>query len=78
MIDKESIYPSYIDNTDFRCVEIDGKFIASIILYEFPKFNMFLSVIESIPKDLEYTMSIYIQKQDTYKILKELQLSLLK
>ena len=72
MIDKESIYPSYIDNTDFRCVEIDGKFIASIILYEFPKFNMFLSVIESIPKDLEYTMSIYIQKQDTYKILKEL------
>lgn len=72
MIDKESIYPSYIDNTDFRCVEIDGKFIASLILYEFPKFNMFLSVIESIPKDLEYTMSIYIQKQDTYKILKEL------
>ena len=72
MIDKDSIYPSYINNTDFRCVEIDGKFIASIILYEFPKFNTFLSVIDSIPKDIEYTMSIYIQKQDTYKILKEL------
>ena len=72
MIDKESMYPSYIDNTDFRCVEMDGKFIASIILYEFPKFNTFLSIVESIPKDIEYTMSIYIQKQDTYKILKEL------
>ena len=72
MINKESIYPSYIDNTDFRCIGMDGKYIASIIIYEFPKFNTFLSVIESIPKDMEYTMSIYIQKQDTYKILKEL------
>lgn len=76
MITKDSIYPSYIDNTDFRYIKLDDKYIASIIIYDFPKYNTFLSIIESIPKDIEYTMAIYIKKQDTYKILKELTYSI--
>lgn len=72
----ESIYPSYIDNTDFRYIKIDDKYIASLIIYDFPQYNSFLSITESIPKDIEYTMSIYVQKQDTYKILKELMYSI--
>ena len=68
----EGIFPSYIDNTDFRYIKIDDKYISSIIIYDFPEFNTFLSITESIPKDINYTMSIYVQKQDTYKILKEL------
>lgn len=76
MINKELIYPSFIDNTDFRYIKVDDKYIASIIIYDFPKYNTFLSIIEDIPKDMEYTMSIYIQKQDTYKILKELTYSI--
>ena len=76
MITKDSIYPSYVDNTDFRYIKLDDKYIASIIIYDFPKYNTFLSIIESIPKDIEYTMAIYIKKQDTYKILKELTYSI--
>lgn len=76
MITKDSIYPSYIDNTDFRYIKLDDKYIASIIIYDFPKYNTFLSIIESIPRDIEYTMAIYIKKQDTYKILKELTYSI--
>lgn len=72
----ESIYPSYIDNTNFKYIKVDDKYIASIIIYDYPKSNYFLSIIESIPKDCEYTMCVYIQKQDTYKILKELTCSL--
>lgn len=72
----ESIYPSYIDNTNFKYIKVDDKYIASIIIYDYPKSNYFLSIIESIPKDCEYTMCVYIQKQDTYKILKELTYSL--
>lgn len=76
MLEKDSIYPSYIDNTDFRYIKLDDKYIASIIIYDFPKYNTFLSIIESIPRDIEYTMSIYVKKQDTYKILKELTYSI--
>lgn len=75
-MNKENIYPSYIDNTDFRYIKIDDKYVASLIIYDFPQYNSFLSITESIPKDTEYTMSIYIQKQDTYKILKELMYSI--
>lgn len=73
---EESIYPSYIDNTDFRYIKVDDKYVASLIIYDFPQYNSFLSITESIPKDIEYNMSIYVQKQDTYKILKELMYSI--
>ena len=72
MISKEYIYPSFVDNTDFRYIKVDDKYIASIVIYDFPRYNSFLSILESFPKDIEYTMSIYIKKQDTYKILREL------
>ncbi len=72
MICKDYIYPSFIDNRDFRYIKVDDKYIASIIIYDFPKCNSFLSILESFPKDTEYTMSVYIKKQDTYKILREL------
>ena len=72
MISKDYIYPSFIDNRDFRYIKVDDKYIASIIIYDFPKCNSFLSILESFPKDTEYTMSVYIKKQDTYKILREL------
>ncbi len=76
MSTKDTIYPSYIDNTDFRYIKIDDKYIASIIIYDFPQYNTFLSITEALPKEFEYTMAIYIQKQDTYKVLKNLMYSI--
>lgn len=72
----EDIFPACIDNTDFRYIKIDGKYVSNIIIYDFPEFNTFLSITDSIPKDINYTMSIYVQKQDTYKILRELTYSI--
>lgn len=69
---KDCIFPSYIDNTDFRYIQIDNKYIASLIIYDFPRYNTFLSITEAIPKDIKYSISTYVQKQDSYKVLKEL------
>lgn len=76
MDNKESIYPSFIEVNDFRYIKVDDKYISNIVIYDFPTFNTFLSIIEDIPKDTEYTMSMYIQKQDSYKVLKELTYSI--
>lgn len=76
MFNKESMYPSFISNLDFRYIKLDNKYIANIIIYDFPRYNTFLSILEDIPKNIEYTMSIYVQKQDSYKILKELTYSI--
>lgn len=72
----ENIYPSYVDNMDFRYIKVDNNYIASLIIFDFPEYNYFLSITESVPKDIDYTMSIYVQKQDTYKILKDLTYSI--
>ncbi len=64
--------PSYIDNTNFKYIRVDDKYIASIVISDYPKKIAFNEIFESIPKDIEYDLSLYIQKQDTAKILKDL------
>ena len=67
-----NIYPSSIDNTNFRYIKIDNIYSSSILITNFPRFISFLQIIDSIPKKYLYDMSIYIKKQDSMKILKEL------
>lgn len=67
-----NLYPSYIDNTNFRYIKVDDKYIASIVIYDFPVNIYFTQVIDSIDKNYLYDLALYIKKQDTLKVLKDL------
>jgi type IV secretory pathway VirB4 component len=67
-----NFYPGFVDNTNFRYIDIDGKYIATICITKYPKKMNFLEFSKDLPKDIQFEMSIFIQKQDTMKILKEL------
>lgn len=64
--------PSCIDNTNFKYLNIDEKIIVNLVIEEYPKYTEFIQVLDAIPKNINYDMSMYIKKQDTEKILKEL------
>lgn len=67
-----SLYPSCLDNTNFKYLNIDDKYLLSIIIYDYPSSITFTQIIEAIDKNYLYDMSIYIQKQDTQKVLQEI------
>lgn len=68
----EDILPSYLENIDFRYINTDSKYMASLIIKDYPHKSFFLSLIEAIPKNISYDMSIFLQKQDIMKVLKDL------
>jgi len=67
-----SLYPGFIDNTNFKHVNVDGKYIVTICIVSYPKKMVLLEFMNSLPKDIQFDMSIFVQKQDTMKVLKEL------
>lgn len=69
---KNNFLPSFLDNTNFRYLKLDNKYLASTIITDYPKKISFIQIIESIPKDLDYDLSMFIQKQDTNTVLKQL------
>lgn len=69
---ESNILPSYIENIDFKYIKVDNKYIASLIIKEYPPKSFFLSIVESIPKNFSYDISIFLQKQDIMKVLKDL------
>ena len=64
--------PGFIDNTNFKFLNIDEKIIISIIIQDYPKYTEFIQIMESIPKNINYDISMYIKKQDISKVLKDL------
>jgi type IV secretory pathway VirB4 component len=46
--------------------------VASLIIKDYPKQISFLQIIENIPKNFTYDISMYIKKQDTTSVLKQL------
>ncbi len=67
-----NILPGYIDNTNFKYLKLDNKYICNITICDYPKKIQFLQLIEALPKSIEYDISFYIQKQDSYNILRQL------
>jgi hypothetical protein len=67
-----NFYPGFVDNTNFKHVNVDGKYISTICIVSYPKKMAFLEFMNSLPKDIQFDMSIFVQKQDTMKVLKEL------
>lgn len=66
------IYPSTIDNTNFRYIKIDDKYVSSLVIYDYPKESTFTEIMDSFDKNHLYDMSIYIEKMNTVSVLKDL------
>ena len=64
--------PSFVDNTNFKFLNVDEKIIISITMHEYSKYTEFLQIMESIPKNMNFDIAMYIKKQDTGKVLKDL------
>ena len=64
--------PSFLDNTNFRFLNLDDKYLASIIIIDYPKQISFVEIIENIPKNINYDMSFFVEKKDTNSVLKQL------
>ena len=64
--------PGFVDNTNFKFLNIDEKIIISITIQEYNKYTEFLQIMESIPKNMNFDIAMYIKKQDTGKVLKDL------
>lgn len=64
--------PEQIDNTNFRYIELDNKYISSIVIKSFPEKIYFLDIIKDIKNDIDYDMSIYIKKLDAMKVLNDI------
>lgn len=67
-----NFYPGFIDNTNFRYVNVDGKYITTVCIVKYPKRMCFLDFMKALPKDIEFDLSMFIKKQDTTRTLKEL------
>jgi len=64
--------PGFVDNTNFKFLNIDEKIIVSLSIDEYQKYTEFIQIMDSIPKNINYDMSMYINKQDASKVLREL------
>lgn len=64
--------PSYLDSTNFKYLRIDDKYIASLVIYDYPYTVAFGQIIDSIDKTYLYDMSMYISKLDTIQVLKNI------
>ena len=72
----KNIFPSYVDNTRFRVLCVEGIYISSLIINNYPRSPDFLDIILSLPRDMKCDITIHVQKQDSIKILKELTYSI--
>lgn len=64
--------PTIIDNTNFRYIKLNEKYIISLSVKFLPSTIFFLDIIKEIPQNLNYDFSIYISKQDPIKVLNSL------
>ena len=64
--------PSSIDNTKYKYIKVDEKYIVSIIIKSLPEYIFFLDVIKDIDKNIQYDMSIYLNKLDPIKTLNQI------
>lgn len=64
--------PSVVDNSNYKYLLIDNKYIKSLIISNINGYIDFLELIEAIPKDYIFDMALDIKKQDTMEVLKQI------
>ena len=68
----DEVFPTIIDLRNPKLIEIDGKFLASLIVTNYSREmeGIFLDKVLSLDMDLQ--ISMFYEKQNTYDVIKEL------
>lgn len=65
-------FPSVIDNTSYKYIQVDNKYIFSFNVISLPEYIYFLDIIKDIDKTIEYDLSIFLNKQNPLNLLSKL------
>lgn len=69
---KDKIAPSYINNKNPKFLEIDGKFHSGILVIDYYREYTDIILKNLINTNVNMNISIFYEKQDTYKTIKDL------
>lgn len=69
---KDEILPSYISINNYKYVEIDNMYYSGLIIVDYNKENTDIIFKNIINENINIRMSIFCEKQDTYKAIKDL------
>ena len=69
---KDKIAPSYINNKNPKYLEIDGKFCGGILVIDYYREYSDIIFKTLINTNVNMNISIFYEKQDTYKTIKDL------
>lgn len=70
--DFNNIFPTYISENNPKYLEIDDKYIGGLVIYNYS--NKFTDLIfkKILDSNINTTISIFLEKKDKYKAIKEL------
>ncbi len=70
--DKDKMSPSYINLSNPKYIEIDGIYYSSIIIVDYFREQDDLILKKLIDTNINMNISLFYEKQDTYKTIKDL------
>ena len=70
--DKDYIAPSYINNTNPKYLEIDNIYYSTLIIINYSREQVDLILKDVIDTNLNINISLFYEKLNTYKIIKDL------
>ena len=70
--DKDKLAPSYINLNNPKYIEIDGIYYSTLIITDYGRENYELLLKNIIETNININISIFYEKQDKYKTIKEL------
>ena len=70
--EKDFLAPSYINNLNPKYFEIDNIFYSSLLIINYDREQTDLILKSIIDTNIDINISIFYEKQDTYKTIKDL------
>lgn len=64
--------PDIVDNTNFNYLKVNNKYIQSICIKSLPESICFLDFVKDLPYNLDFDLSIFVNKLDPIKILNDI------
>ena len=70
--EKDFISPSYINTKNFKYLEIDDMYYSSIVVVNYNREQTDLLLKQLIDSNINMNISVFYEKQDSYKAVKDL------
>ncbi len=70
--DKDFLSPSYINLSNPKYIEVDGIYYSTLIISDYGRENFDLLLRNIVDTNININISIYYEKQDKYKTIKDL------